>query len=76
MPLWTEILMWSTVVSVCVETYTNVTTAYVAHLLREAFALLSSLHLTDINDTDQLFGHKPQRERVQQKSEDTEHHLE
>ena len=53
-----------------------VTTAHLGHLFWEALARRSSPYLPDINDTDQLFGHKPQRERVQQKSEDTEHHLE
>lgn len=31
--------------------------------------------LPDIDDPDQLFRHKPQRERVQQEGEDTERHL-
>lgn len=44
--------------------------------LEGALAVRYSLHLPDIHDTNQLFGYKPQRERVQQKSENTEHHLE
>lgn len=31
--------------------------------------------LPDIDNPNQLFGHKPQGECIQQKGEDTEHHL-
>lgn len=78
MPLWIKTLMLSTVVSACVEKekknlrYNSSRQIY----LEGALAVRYSLHLPDIHDTDQLFGHKPQRERVQQKSENTEHHLE
>lgn len=43
--------------------------------VRSSSRELFLVSLPDVDHPDQLFGHEPQRERVQKEGEDTEHHL-